>query len=152
MTEPGQTLALPQAPYTPGRGERPAESWFEPIKEALPENASIKELAASAAFAAGLEAFRRGYYWEAHEFWEAVWMRLPPASAERRLLQGLIQLANGALKRRMDLAGAAARIFERAEAALTEAFRGGRAALMGLSRSDVARLEIAAADRRVSAI
>lgn len=34
--------------------------------------------------------------------WEAVWLVLPPNSAERRFVQAVIQLANALLKEKMD--------------------------------------------------
>lgn len=58
----------------------------------------------------GLALYRAGYFWEAHEAWEPLWLAAPPNSRERALLQGLIQLANGWLKLRMDRAPAAERI------------------------------------------
>ena len=42
----------------------------------------------------GLALYRAGYFWEAHEAWEPLWLAAPPNSRERALLQGLIQLAN----------------------------------------------------------
>lgn len=44
-------------------------------------------------FDRGLEAFRQGRYFEAHELWEELWTGL--AGAERRRLQGLIHFAVG---------------------------------------------------------
>ena len=64
-------------------------------------------------------------------------MVLPPASAERHLLQGLIQLANGGLKARMGRENAARRIAALADTALREAFLQGQEGLMGLGRAEV---------------
>ncbi len=50
-------------------------------------------------------------------------MCLPPVSAERQLLQGLIQLANAGLKNRMGQTSAAKRILALADSALSEAMR-----------------------------
>ena len=47
---------------------------------------------------------------EAHEVWEPVWLACRPNSAERRLLQALIQYANAALKAEMGRDRAAARL------------------------------------------
>lgn len=58
----------------------------------------------------GLALYRAGYFWEAHEAWEPLWLAAAPNSRERALLQGLIQLANGWLKLRMGRPEAAARI------------------------------------------
>lgn len=102
---------------------------------------SVENLASSDAFRCGLESFGRRYYFEAHELLEAVWLRLPPASAERHLLRGLIQLSNAGLKARMGRANAARRILTLSRTALAEAFLHGHAALMGLSAADLRRFE-----------
>ena len=133
-------LTLPPRPYLPGQTERPDEAIFEPLKEGLAPGVAPDDLAQSAAFLGGQEAFAQGYFWEAHELWEAVWMVLPPASAERHLLQGLIQLANGGLKARMGRENAARRIAALAEAALREAFLQGQDRLMGLGPEDVEKM------------
>ena len=44
-----------------------------------------------------MDLFDRGYWWEAHEWWEASW-HATDDNALRRLLQGLIQLAAAWLK------------------------------------------------------
>lgn len=125
MSADNPRLELPDVPHWPGRTPRPAEAVFAPFIDALPERLAVEAYATSPAFQAGLEAFRRGYFWEAHELWEAVWTRLPPASAERFLLRGAIQLANAGLKRRMGRAGAAERLLALADEALAEAARRG---------------------------
>jgi hypothetical protein len=119
----GRLFTLPPVPHQPGRTPRPDDALFAPLKAGLSSELSFEDLAASKAFRGGLEAFDAGYFWEAHELWEAVWICLPPASAERQLLQGLIQLANAGLKNRMGQASAAKRILALADAALLEATR-----------------------------
>lgn len=138
----------PLAPYIPGRSERPREAIFDTFKDGLSTNCTIAELASSSAFRGGLTFYEAGYYWEAHELWEAVWMCLPPASAERHLLRGLIQLANAGLKRVMDRPEAAARILALADTAIAEAFLHPAGALMGLSRDHVQALRNLAVDRQ----
>ncbi|MGG7567824.1 DUF309 domain-containing protein [Rhodovulum sp. DZ06] len=133
---------LPPAPHLPGRTPRPPEALFAALTEAVPEGPGAL---LAPAFAAGREAFARRYYWEAHELWEAVWMALPPASAEKLALRGLIGLANAGLKGRMDRGAAAARILARAEAELTEAASRG-AALPGLDGAALAAMRAQAAD------
>lgn len=118
-------IALPDTPHLPGRNPRPDPAVFAPLQGD-----------AGAAFRAGLEAFDRGYFWEAHECWEPVWAAQPPASRRRHLLQGMIQLANAALKRRMGQERAAARILLLAESALARA--GGET--MGLDPAALARM------------
>ncbi|MCW1930939.1 DUF309 domain-containing protein [Pararhodobacter zhoushanensis] len=130
---------MPPEPHHPGRNARPDEAFFAGLIAGL-DGLAAEALAQSPAFLAGFEAFARRYYWEAHEFWEPVWAALPPASAERHLLRGLIQLANAGLKRRMGRPGAAVRILALADAALREAFSGGRESRMGLSAGRVSAL------------
>lgn len=79
------------APYLPGQTNRPTT----PIRSGLEE---------------GMALYRAGFFWEAHEAWEPLWLAAPPNSRERALMQGLIQLANGWLKLRMGKPRAAARI------------------------------------------
>ena len=122
-TGAGPVASLPGAPHLPGRTPRPPEAAFAPFKAALEAGLEPGNLAGCAAFRAGQELFSDRYYWEAHELFEAVWIRLPPASAERVLLRGLIQLANAGLKRRMGRAAAAGRVLALADAALEEAAR-----------------------------
>lgn len=121
----GPGLILPDRPHFPGLTPRPAEALFAPLKAALLPGMTPADLLRSRAFAEGLRLIEAGYFWEAHELLEAVWMPLPPAGAERVLLSGLIQLANAGLKRRMGREAAALRILALAEAALAEARRRG---------------------------
>ncbi|MFV0246210.1 MAG: DUF309 domain-containing protein [Qingshengfaniella sp.] len=113
-------LALPPVPHLPGQTPRPPEDLFDPLKGGL-EGAAPGAVIGSAAFRAGLQAYGARYYWEAHELWEAVWMALPPQSAERVMLRGLIQCANAGLKARMGRGQAVARIMALADAGLAEA-------------------------------
>lgn len=129
-------IDLPVVPHLPGQTPRPPESWSDAFKIGLSPGLSSDALARHPAFAGGRAAFDAGYYWEAHELWEAVWTCLPPASADRHLLRGLIQLANAGLKRRMGRPEAVRRILVLAETALDEAFLTGRHRLMGVSRED----------------
>ena len=91
------------APHIPGRNARPPEGSIAP---------GLDE---------GLALYRAGYFWEAHEAWEPVWMKTPADSTERALLQGLIQIANGRLKLVMGRAKAALRIAALAKVHLDEA-------------------------------
>lgn len=88
---------LPEERYVPGRGLRPDGGPGED------------------AFRHGVDLFNNGYWWEAHEAWEAVWMGLAPNSAERHGLQAMIQTANCCLKIRMGQGRAARAIREDAD-------------------------------------
>lgn len=52
----------------------------------------------SPAYLYGCDLYNRGFWWEAHEAWEAIWQIAGRESPERAGLQGLIQLANCHLK------------------------------------------------------
>ena len=144
MTVAGRFLDLPPEPHFPGRNARPDDSIFAPLKARLVGCDTPDALEESAIYAAGFDAFHAGYFWEAHELWEPVWLRLPPASRERHLLQGLIQLANAALKQRMGLGLASERILRRADTALDAAFIGTNKPVMGISRKNSTSLRSAA--------
>lgn len=49
----------------------------------------------------GCDLFNHGYFWEAHEAWEGLWLCCVRDGTQARYLQGLIQAANALLKRRM---------------------------------------------------
>ncbi len=101
---------LPEYAYVPGQNERHPEDAFDVLKATAVRSKDSTELASCEAFLAGLRFLDAGYYWEAHEVLEPVWMALPDGAAERRLVQGLIQLANGRLKLRMGRLKAALRL------------------------------------------
>lgn len=135
-------LFRPPHAYVPGRTPRHPEGLFDPIRQTARPGLSEAELADSAALAAGLTYLDEGFFWEAHEVLEPVWMACPPNSAARLAVQALIQIANARLKLRMERPGAAARILSLAEGRLTEAQRAGRAVVLGLTLDSIgARLE-----------
>lgn len=92
---------FPEYPYVPGRTPRHPEGWFDAIRDTVRPGASVSELANSPAWAAGLAYLEDGFFWEAHEVLEPIWMALPHGSREREMVQALIQLANACLKREM---------------------------------------------------
>ena len=70
----------------------------------------------------GIDLFNHGYYWEAHEAWEAVWHAAGRSGPTADLLKGLIKLAAAGVKTRAgSLAGRrrhcrrAAELFRQAE-------------------------------------
>ncbi|WP_372610840.1 DUF309 domain-containing protein [Aquicoccus sp.] len=113
-------IALPDRAYVPGRGPRHPEGAFDRLRATARPGMSAKALAGSDAWRGGLWFLANGYFWEAHEVIEPVWMALPPNSAERRMAQAVIQLANGALKLRMGWPAAAARLADQVEALCDE--------------------------------
>lgn len=67
----------------------------------------------------GRAAFNRGDFFRAHELWEEVWLRA--VGADRRWLQGLIQVAAGLHQLARGRPAPAARLLERAESKLGDA-------------------------------
>lgn len=140
-------VPLPPWPHRPGQNARHAEDLFEPIKASAGQGMGAGELARSDAWRAGWRYLEAGYFWEAHEVWEAVWVACPPNSAERRYLAGLIQIANAKLKAAMGKHDAAARILLLAAEHLAEArARCSDGALMG---RDLAEAETMVRDMRI---
>ena len=143
MQRPDQ---LPPYAHIPGVNTRHPEGWFDPISDTARAGMSVVELAESAAFQSGLRYLEAGYFWEAHEVFEPVWMALSPGD-EKQVLQALIQLANGKLKLQMGRPKAALRLCEIVEGLLADL---GAGAVMGVSiadlRLDVERLRETAKD------
>jgi uncharacterized protein len=46
----------------------------------------------------GVDLYNNGYWWEAHEAWESVWMGTKKTDTEGQFLQGLIQFSASLLK------------------------------------------------------
>jgi predicted metal-dependent hydrolase len=119
-------MSLPPYAYVPGQQPHPRRDprghGFRP-----PTSHGDADLAAwrdSACFLAGVDLFNEGYYWEAHEAWEALWLAAGRQGPAVALLRGLIVLAASGVKWRQGrqaaasrMAHRAARIFEAAEAA-----------------------------------
>lgn len=121
----------PGHPYLPGRTPRPdGDDEIHRIARAAPEPTEAGAWRTNPAWRAGLILYAHGYFWEAHEVWEPVWTSARPNSRERALVQGVIQLANAALKQRMGRPEAARRLAAIAASLLSEARETGR--LMGL--------------------
>lgn len=55
--------------------------------------------AATEAYLYGVDLFNYGYWWEAHERWEACWVAAGRRTETGRFVQGLIQIAVACLKR-----------------------------------------------------
>lgn len=85
----------------PGQTPRHPDGAFDDLRGAVHDGMSTAELARTDAWLAGWQCFETGFYWEAHELWEPVWMALPEGAPERALVQAAIQLANAGLKARM---------------------------------------------------
>ena len=93
---------------------------FDAVKVTVKQGSGPDELASSDAFRHGLAYLDNGFYWEAHEVLEPVWMALEDGSTERRLVQALIQTANAHLKSEMGWPKAALRLIAIAEGLVPE--------------------------------
>lgn len=80
----------------------------------------------------GITLFNHGFYWESHEVLESVWLNARPNSRERYLLQGIIHLANAALKLRMHRPRAVYRLNKLAAEYIARAYPESDGVLMGL--------------------
>ncbi|WP_300535082.1 DUF309 domain-containing protein [uncultured Mameliella sp.] len=99
----------PTHAHVPGQNARHAEDAFEHIRASARPGMTPADLAESDAFRHGLFYLDSGFYWEAHEVLEPIWMALPEG-LDRRFVQGLIQTANAFLKQEMNRPGAARRL------------------------------------------
>lgn len=126
-------IPLPTHRYVPGRTPRHAEGAFE----AFHASVGAGPLAETLAWRAGWHFIEQGFFWEAHEVLEPVWMVLPPNAPERRFVQAVIQVANAALKLEMGRPRAALRLCGIAEGLMAEC--AGPSAILGLDRVRVER-------------
>lgn len=109
-------------PFVPGARGMPAEAApRDPLTPFRRVHPPIDALDRQPAFAVGLDLYAAGYFWEAHEVLEPLWLALPPESAERHAVQAVIQIANACLKLSMDRPSAALRVVALAEAHLQRA-------------------------------
>ena len=81
---------------------------------------SPEDLAICPAFVEGLRLLDTGWFWEAHEVLEPVWMACPPNSRERMAIKALIQIANARLKARMGMNRAVERLLVEATGIIAE--------------------------------
>jgi hypothetical protein len=133
----------PARAFLPGQGAHPEHARLSAIRATV-AGVAPDRLVETPAWSFGLGFLRDGLFWEAHEVLEAVWLALPPNSAERLLCQGLIQLANAGLKRLMRRDGAAARLRQIADARIGEGISRGGLPGLGLQQDDIAELRRAA--------
>lgn len=116
-------LPLPGHKHIPGANVRHAEDAFDWIRDQAAADAD------NPAWRYGLRLLAEGFYWEAHEVLEPVWMAATPNSAEKAMAQAVIQLANAALKLDMGKPKAAVRLAGMVEALASDAARGGESVL-----------------------
>lgn len=109
MTQ-AEAICLPPFAYVPGHTARHDEATFAPFHDSVTAGMCPDQLAQTLAWRAAWVFLEAGFFWEAHEVLEPVWMTLPDGSVEKRFVQGIIQLANAELKRRMGKPNAVRRL------------------------------------------
>ncbi len=140
-----QALALPATRHVPGQATTADATVLErACRTALPQ--TLDDTARhNTAWRYGLRLFNDGFYWETHEVLEAVWMNARPNSCERHLLQGVIHLANAALKHHMHRPQAVQRLLALAGECIARAYPQESQMLMGVARADLHRTVTAVA-------
>ncbi len=113
-------IGFPSYPHRPGTGTIPDRAALDPIKARCPISVSDANWTNTAPYLHGFMLYAQGFYWEAHEVWEPVWLAASPNSRERRLLAALIQTTNAALKLVLDRPAAALRLLREAGSHVTE--------------------------------
>ncbi len=121
----------PSHAYVPGQNARHAEDIFDHCKAGL-EGLAVEQFDQSLAWRYGQGFLADGYYWEAHEVLEALWMACPPNAPEKLMIQAVIQFANAKLKERMQRPNAAARLREQAARLAAEAVARNGGPVLGL--------------------
>lgn len=117
---PAGDYPLPAHAHIPGSGSEPDMAPLQRVKRTCPKRIDPEAWSDIVAYRYGWSLFNAGFFWEAHEIWEAVWLACAPNSRERDLLRALIQIANGRLKRTMKKDMASARLFAEADHLLAE--------------------------------
>ena len=147
--KPAEPIPLPGFAHVPGKTPRHDAAVFGMFHDSVRPGMGLDELERSLAWRAGWVFLEQGYFWEAHEVLEPVWMALPEGSEERDFVQGVIQLANAELKARMGRPKAVLRLCDIAQGLLNRSAQG---CVMGLSRAVlIDRIErLRAAHRRES--
>ncbi|MBI4585327.1 MAG: DUF309 domain-containing protein [Planctomycetes bacterium] len=77
----------------------------------------------SADYLFGIDLFNHGYYWEAHELWEGLWVAAGKRGAVSELLKGLIKLAAAGVKVRQGMGEGVRKHAGRAEGHFSRARR-----------------------------
>jgi hypothetical protein len=96
-------MDFPAYAYVPGRDPHPVSdprghSYGRQVTGPPPPDPENPD--SSPAFLSALDLFNHGYYWEAHELWEALWHACGRAGGTADLLKGLIRLAAAGVKAR----------------------------------------------------
>ena len=148
---------MPPYSYVPGKFPHPirdpqGHSFGEVAEEVV--NFNPRQWHDCQAYLRGIDLFNHGFYWEAHEAWEAVWNAAGRQGTVADFIKGLIKLAAAGVKAREGSAIGVARhatrgdgLFRKVQATLAT-----ESSMMGLSLADLresAQTLAARADRMV---
>ena len=111
-------IPFPPYSYVPGHGlphpvNDPAGHLYA-AREQAHELSTTAELVESSRWLYAIDLFNAGFYWEAHEAWEALWHAFGRTGPEAQFIQGLIHLAAAAVKIREGKPAGVARHTQRA--------------------------------------
>ena len=139
-------MAMPGWAYNPGTDGTPDREPLDVAKKLVPVRFDGFVPAFDPAFQYGLALHDGGFFWEAHEIWEAVWKAAPMNGRDRLALRALIQIANAGLKRRIERPRAAVRLIDETKGLLSELiWRGGTSepkSVAACLRADALREEL----------
>jgi hypothetical protein len=137
---------MPGWAYDPGTDRAPDREPLGAAKRLVPLRFNGFVPADDPAFLYGLALHDDGFFWEAHEIWEAVWKAAPMNGRDRLALRALIQIANAGLKRRIERPRAALRLIDETKGLLSELiWRGGTSepkSVAACLRADALREEL----------
>jgi len=109
--------ALPPYRHLPGttaHPERSPEGHSYRVEEPAAHPLTEDGWADNEDFLFGVDLFNAGYFWEAHAFWERLWVLEETSPEIRRFLQAIIQAAAACLKVRQEQTAGALKLLDRA--------------------------------------
>ena len=145
---------LPPYAHVPGRTPHPVRDPAGHMHDAPPERVdfAVDRWRHCRHYLYGIDLFNHGYYWEAHEAWEQVWIAAGRRGVVADFLKTLIKLAAAGVKRREGIpngqrrhARRAAQLLQQVATAISETSNDDRR-LLGLSLDALAACAAAAAE------
>ncbi len=94
-------IELPAYRYIPGVGRHPSDRKGEPHIPALPDeetDLSNDSWPGIIRYKYAIDLFNCGYWWEAHEVLEYLWIKAGKQNTTAKFLQGIIQIAAALIK------------------------------------------------------
>jgi len=104
---------FPPYAYVPGQRPHPRHLHGN-VEDPPPAPLDPEAWRDSLPYLRGIELFEHGYYWEAHEAWESLWIAAGREGPVAELLRGLILLAAAGVKIRQGRGTGAAKLGARA--------------------------------------